>query len=118
MITTFSSPEAWAQNEFEFAQLGDPRRTKRLVKIATKLAANPGGTLPAAFPDWAELKAAYRFMGQRGVSYESVIAPHCQRTLEACRQPGEYLLLEDTSETDYSKHPVAQELGYIGNGKG
>lgn len=118
MITTFSSPEAWAQNEFEFAQLGDPRRTKRLVKIATKLAANPGGTLPQAFPDWAELKAAYRFFGQRGVSFERVISPHVERTRRACQQPGEYLMIEDTTPLDYSHHPAAEDLGYIGDSKG
>ena len=68
-------PGQWAQNEFGFARLGDPRRNKRLVNIATHLAAAPGGTLPQAFPDWAELKAAYRFFGQRGVSFERVSGP-------------------------------------------
>ncbi|HXT10282.1 MAG TPA: transposase DNA-binding-containing protein [Candidatus Angelobacter sp.] len=47
-------PAQWAQQEFGFAQLGDKRRNRRLVKIAENLAANPGGTLPQAFPDWAE----------------------------------------------------------------
>jgi hypothetical protein len=36
------------------------------MKIAAHLAAAPGGTLPQAFPDWAELKAAYRFFGAAG----------------------------------------------------
>ena len=54
-ITTLQPAGQWAQNEFAFAELGDPRRSKRLVNIATNLAASPGGTLPQAFPDWAEL---------------------------------------------------------------
>ena len=58
-ITTLQPAGQWAQNEFAFAELGDPRRSKRLVKIATQLADHPGGTLPQAFEDWAELKAAY-----------------------------------------------------------
>ena len=45
----------WAQQEFGSVQLHDARYAKRLVKIADKLAAKPGGTLPQAFPDWAEL---------------------------------------------------------------
>jgi Transposase DNA-binding/Transposase Tn5 dimerisation domain len=61
MSNMLLAPAQWAQNEFGFAQLGDQRRNQRLVKIATHLAARPGGTLPQAFPDWAELKAAYRF---------------------------------------------------------
>ena len=67
------------------------------MNIAEHLAASPGGTLPQAFADWAELKAAYRFFGQRGVTFERVLAPHLERTRQACRQPGEYLLIEDTT---------------------
>ena len=59
-----ASPAAWAQQQFGFAQLGDKRRNERLVKVATNLAANPGGSLPQAFPQWAELKAAYRLFNQ------------------------------------------------------
>ncbi len=87
------------------------------MNIAEHLAANPGGTLPQAFPEWAELKAAYRFFGQRGVTYERVIAPHLERTIQACREPGEYLLIEDTSYLVYNEHPVTQDLGYVGDGQ-
>jgi hypothetical protein len=111
-------PGQWAQNEFAFAKLGDSRRNKRLVKIATSLASKPGGTLPQAFPDWAELKGAYRFFGQNGVSFERILAPHLERTRQSCRQPGEYLLIEDTTLLDYSDHPATEELGTIGNGAG
>lgn len=118
MSTLLLPPGQWAQNEFGFAQLGDARRNKRLVKIAANLAAKPGGTLPQAFPDWAELKAAYRFFDQRGVSFERVLAPHLERTRQACRQAGEYLLIEDTTLLDYSQHPATQELGVLGDGCG
>jgi hypothetical protein len=46
------APAQWAQMEFALAELGDPRRTQRLVKIATRLAQSPGGTLPQALPQW------------------------------------------------------------------
>jgi hypothetical protein len=111
-------PAQWAQNEFAFAPLGDARRSKRLVKIATQLAAHPGGTLPQAFADWAELKAAYRFLGQSGVTYEQILSPHLERTRRACGQPGEYLLMEDTTWLDYSGHPAREDLGLIGDGQG
>src|ERR1035438_2259678 len=98
MSRSLTTPAQWAQTEFELAQLGDQRRTKRLVKIAAGLAQSPGGTLPQAFPDWKELKGAYRFLEGPGVSFEQVLAPHWERTQEACRQPGEYLIIEDTTE--------------------
>ncbi len=117
-ITTLQPAGPWAQNEFGFAELGDPRRSKRLVNIATKLAANPGGTLPQAFPDWAELKAAYRFFDNRAVDFEKVLQPHLERTRWACREPGEYLIIEDSSDLDFSNHPRTQDLGVIGDGQG
>jgi hypothetical protein len=118
MSKTLVAADQWAQDEFRFASLGDSRRNRRLVKIATNLAAHPGGTLPQAFPDWAELKAAYRFFGQRGVTFERIVAPHIERTRQACRQAGEYLLIEDTTVLDYSDHPATRDLGTVGDGSG
>ena len=118
MSTSLTTPAQWAQTEFASAQLGDPRRTKRLIKIACGLAQSPGGTLPQAFPDWHELKAAYRFLDGPGVSFEKVLGPHWERTQEACRQAGEYLIIEDGTELNYSHHAAAQDLGVIGNGGG
>jgi hypothetical protein len=104
--------------EFALAELGDRRRSDRLVKIAMRLAQNPGGTLPQALPDWSELKAAYRFCSQPQNGYEPIQGAHWQRTAERCRQPGEYLLIADTTLLDYSARPVRRELGTIGNGGG
>ena len=112
------SPTQWAQSEFALATLGDQRRTKRLVNIAEGLARSPGGTLPQAFPTWDQLKAAYRFFDQPKVSYEEILRPHWERTRASCREPGEYLLIEDTTELDYTGHPATEELGPIGNGGG
>lgn len=118
MNTTLSTPAQWAQQEFALAQLGDQRRTHRLVNIATRLAQNPGGTLPQALPRWKELKAAYRFFSQPKVGPVEVQTPHWEATRRRCREPGEYLLIEDTTQLDYSFHPATAGLGPIGNGGG
>src|SRR6266850_7540535 len=118
MSTNLTTPAQWAQAEFGFAQLGDQRRNQRLVNIAEHLASKPGGTLPQAFSHWSELKAAYRFFGQSGVTFERILAPHLERTRQACRQAGEYLLIEDTTLLDYSDHPATEDLATIGNGAG
>ena len=115
MSTTVLAPAQWAQMEFALAQLGDQRRTQRLVKIATRLAQSPGGTLPQAMPHWEELKAAYRFLSQPKNTYEQVLRPHWERTQAACLEPGEYLLLEDTTQLDYSRHGATEELGIYGD---
>ena len=116
--TTLQPAGRWAQEEFAFANLGDHRLSKRLVNVATNLAANPGGTLPQAFADWAELKAAYRFFDNRSVDFKKVLQPHLERTRLACREPGEYLIIEDTSSLDFSRHRRTQDLGVIGDGQG
>lgn len=118
MTTSLLAPAQWAQTEFALAQLGDQRLTQRLVQIGTGLAQNPGGTLPQAFPKMKELKAAYRFFNQAKVGPEQIQTPHWEQTRVSCRQPGEYLLIEDTSELDYSGHWGCEDLGPIGNGRG
>src|SRR5437588_1523326 len=102
MSKTVLAPAQWAQMEFALARLGDRRRTQRLVKIAIRLAQSPGGTLPQAMPQWEELKAAYRFFSQPKNTYEQVLGPHWERTQAACLEPGEYLLIEDTTQLDYT----------------
>jgi hypothetical protein len=82
------------------------------------MAANPGGTLPQAMSDWAELKAAYRFLDSPMVDFEKILQPHLERTRLACREEGEYLVIEDSSLLDYSHHRRTKDLGVIGNGKG
>ena len=59
MTNSLLRPAQWAESEFALAQLGDPRRTQRLVKIATNLVQQPSGTLPQAFPRWSFVKRAY-----------------------------------------------------------
>ena len=45
---------------FGEAELGDRRRTERLVKTADAVMCHPGGTLPEKLSDPAGLKALYR----------------------------------------------------------
>ena len=122
MSTTLPSPglSAGATRVSGLASLGDRRRTQRLGALSPPILPFPAlaATLPQAFPHWAELKAAYRFFGRRGVSFERILAPHLERTREACRQPGEYLIIEDTTQLDYSGRPDTEGLGVIGDGGG
>lgn len=118
MNKVFESAEQWAQREFGEASLGDERRTRRLVRVAGGLVRCPSGTLPAALGEWKELKGAYRLFSNQSVSYSAVLASHCQRTEAACRQPGEYLLIEDRTILDYSAHRATRGLGRIGNERG
>ncbi|PDW01710.1 IS4/Tn5 family transposase DNA-binding protein [Candidatus Viridilinea mediisalina] len=56
-----SAETTWAEEEFGAAQMGDVRRTHRLVELAEVLGAQPHASLPQATEDAAQLKATYRF---------------------------------------------------------
>lgn len=99
----------WAESEFGGAQLGDARREKRLVRIACALATDPQGSLHGSLRNWSELMGGYRLLKSPTASLEKVTQPHRDKTLNACRTPGEYFLVEDTTELDYSSHHSAQE---------
>jgi hypothetical protein len=51
--------------EFELLVLGDPRRTKRLLKVAEGMLDAPDQSLPSQFNDWSDLKAVYRLLRPR-----------------------------------------------------
>ncbi len=53
--------KAWAEEELQYAELGDVRRKKRLIRIVTDLAAQPNVSVPQASGDLAATQAAYEF---------------------------------------------------------
>jgi hypothetical protein len=108
----------WAQREFGSADLGDARRTKRLVQAAAALVERPQGTLPGTFSSWAELKAAYRLFANEEATYEKIIRPHWEHTRQDCQEAGEYLLIEDSTLLDFTGHVGVEGLGRIGNDAG
>ncbi len=118
MDTTLSEAAEWAQAEFAGAELGDARRTRRLVAVAEGLARNPRGTIHAALDGWAEQKGAYRLFQSESATFESVCEPHWRSTRVACNEGGDYLLVEDTTTLDYTTHKAAEGLGRIGNDRG
>src|SRR5947209_19017741 len=83
--SSLTDPLVWAQETFGAAQLGDPRRSRRLVRVAAQMAADPQGSLPREMGgDWAALKAAYRLVRADGVPHQAISRPVWQQT----RKPG------------------------------
>jgi len=88
--------------EFEGVDLGDPRLTKRVQKMAEALAARPDASLPTAMGSVAAREAAYRFLGNPRVTFERVIAAHVDATVERARERKEVLVVSDTTEFKFS----------------
>lgn len=82
----------WAEREFGGADLGDPRLTKRLIKISAKFAGNPCASIPLASETPDRLKAAYRFFDHGAVNELEILAPHGQAN--KTRKAGQAMVLE------------------------
>jgi hypothetical protein len=111
MDKTLYPTAQWAQMEFDGVKLHDARCAKRLVRIAGQLAERPGGTLPRAFEGWAELKAAYRFFADPRNTPDKIQSVHRRRVAAECKAPGEYLLIEDTTQLDFTGR-CCEDLGH------
>jgi hypothetical protein len=118
MHSSLTTATEWAEREFSSAQLNDKRRTKRLVKTAAFLAERPSGLIPDAMKDLKDIKGAYDFFSHPEVTYEKIIRPHTDQTQAESAQPGEYFLLEDTTDLDFTSHKAAEDLGRIGDDGG
>jgi hypothetical protein len=110
-------PAAWAYTQFATAQLGDRRRTQRLVTLATQVAGDPSSSLPKQTQHWSDLKAAYRLLDRPEATFEVIAAPHWQLTTAAA-QAGRFLILDDTTEIDFGPKRQATGLGPVGSGTG
>ncbi len=56
--STLLSAAEWAQHTFGSVHVGDQRRTKRAVAMATALAREPAASLPMQMASQADLHAA------------------------------------------------------------
>lgn len=103
MATDLLNVEAWAEQQFATCELGDKRRTNRLVSFAVQSAQKPDASTPEQAENWADCKAAYRLFDQVDVTFEAVTAPHRDLARSALRD-GVWLIINDTTELN---------LGYL-----
>lgn len=107
----------FGETHFSKAQLGDKRRTKRLVSVANTLIKHPGGTLPEKLKGPGELDGLYHLMKQDEVTHQAILAPHIAFTLDRISQrTGATLIIHDTTELDFTSRRTLKKLGQIGNG--
>ena len=94
---------SWAAQEFKDLELGDARRTQRLIKLVDDLSAQPTGSIPLACGGWPETKAAYRLLDNPAVEWHRVPgSPHTQRTIERMAGQPVVLCIQDTTELDFT----------------
>jgi hypothetical protein len=105
------------REEFIGAELGDARRSRRLVQIAEALAADPARSLPEAMGSEAGLEGAYRFFGNPRVRWFSVLNPHIDKTWDRARRARRVLCVSDTTEFGFRGEAPKEGLSQLGKDK-
>lgn len=98
--------------ELEAIDLGDKRLDKRSRILLERLAADPPASINAACGGWSETQAAYRFFDNDQVEPEKILQPHRQATQKRIAEQSVVLLVQDTTELDYTDHPT-QDSGVL-----
>jgi hypothetical protein len=110
--------ESFGQRNFGTLELGDQRRTTRLVDTVDLLCRHPGGTLPDKLNQPAALRAFYRLMDRPELTHAVLLRSHADYTrARIAEQDTDVLLIHDATELDYtSKTTVSAHLSQIGMG--
>jgi hypothetical protein len=106
--------EDWIETEFGAADLGDARRTQRLLTLMGQVAARPGASLPEACGSRGQLKAAYRFLANAAIAPEELWASHIAATYERAAAVPVVLAVQDTTELDWGPQSATAGLGPLG----
>jgi hypothetical protein len=95
---------SWIDHELAGCVFPDERLGRRFTVLMEQLAHGLGQTLPLACGDWASTKAAYRFLDNRRVSEEEILAGHFQATRARLASiVGPILVLHDTTEFSFTR---------------
>jgi hypothetical protein len=81
--------------------------------LVEDLARRPHTSVPQACEDWAATKAAYRFWGSPVVTAAAIRQAHIDSTLSRLRPLGRILVIQDTTELNFTRHPATVGLGYL-----
>ena len=90
------------REEFVDANLPDWRLRERLIGLASELDTAPAKSLPRALKTTAAREAAYRFLGNRRVKAEGILAPHVAATARRAQQHQTVYVVSDTTEFSFS----------------
>jgi len=97
--------------EFANADLKDPRRSRRLEKVASTLSKFPAASISAACGGWSESMAAYRLLNSGCFPPEALIEPHCEATARRCAGHSCVAVSQDTTEFDFSHMKGTEGFG-------
>ena len=108
--------QAWAGSELKYADLGDARLNRRLIKIVENLAAQPQASITQASASWAETKATYAFWRSERIEAAAIIEAHQRSATQRAKEHEMILAIQDTTDLNFTHHKSktpAQGFGAI-----
>jgi Domain of unknown function (DUF4338)/Transposase Tn5 dimerisation domain/Transposase DNA-binding len=109
-------PADWAEEEFGRCRLTE-RLTRRLMTIARDFWARPMANIPEACESTTKVQAAYRFLANDDVLFETLLQPHyaaSEERISELPQGSIILVPQDTTSVNYTKLEHIDGLGPIG----
>lgn len=104
--------EQWAHQTFSHADLGDRRRTKRLVSLASALANHLGQSLVQSLKSPAGIEAAYRFTRNSSIQAQDIAQAGFEATASQVKGYDCVLALEDTTSLEFKHATVREQMGH------
>jgi hypothetical protein len=94
----------WLDEESRGSRFRDERLGKRFRLVLERLWSSVGQSIPMAFQDWCNTKAAYRFLSNPRVSEQDILGGHFEATRgRFVASEGPVLILQDTTEFSYKR---------------
>jgi hypothetical protein len=110
---TASQTKTWIDRELAGSEFRDVRLHKRFRKLFEQLSEGTGESIPLVCQDWANTKAAYRFLSNPRVSEGDILAGHFQSTRDRfAATDATVLILHDTTEFNYHREDI-QSVGIV-----
>src|SRR5579863_7655660 len=104
---------SWIDAELAGCKFADIRLNKRFRTLVERLSEGVGETIPMACQDWANTKAAYRFLSNPRVGEGDILAGHFQSTRDRfAATDSTVLILHDTTEFNYHREDI-QSVGIV-----
>jgi transposase-like protein/DDE family transposase len=108
------STRNWAAEEFGGTDLGDVRRTRRLVTLAAEIAAKPAGTVTRACTTSASREGAFRLLENPTVHAEALRRSVQDATARRCRGQAVVFVPMDGSSLQITDEKRSKGIGAIG----
>src|SRR5437763_2448722 len=114
----FDEARHWAETQFGTADLGDARRTHRLVSTMAAIARAPDESLPRQLGSLANTKAGHRLFDCGAVTREAVMNPHVAQCRAAAARHPIVLMVHDDTILAFSPHRTLKGAGRVGDDRG